>query len=100
MSKPKLRKPKTEYTPPEIARMFGVTRQRVCQWIIEGKLPATRRGWHYYVAAADCHRPPKGKTGPKGPRKRKAKRRARGVDQRARLTSKAANPHELQPTSN
>jgi excisionase family DNA binding protein len=79
MSKPKSRKPKTEYTPPEIARMYGVTRERVRQWIIEGKLPATRRGWHYYVAAADCHRPPKGKTGPKGPRKRKARVRHRGA---------------------
>ena len=58
--------------------MFGVTRQRVCQWISEGKLPAIRRGQYYFVAAADCHRPPKGKTGPKGPRKRKARVQRRG----------------------
>ena len=79
MSKPKSRRAKTEYTPLEIARMFGVTRQRVCQWISEGKLPAIRRGQYYFVAAADCHRPPKGKTGPKGPRKRKARVQRRGA---------------------
>jgi excisionase family DNA binding protein len=72
MSKPK-QKPKAEYTPVEIARMFGVTRERVRQWIVEGRLRATRRGRSYVVKATDCHRPPKRKTGPKGPWKRKAK---------------------------
>jgi excisionase family DNA binding protein len=69
---------KAEYTILDIAGMFGVTRERVRQWIVEGKLPATRRGRNYFVSAADCHRPPKGKTGPKGPWKRKAAGKGRG----------------------
>ena len=78
MTKAKPPRGKPEYTISDIARMFGVTRECVRRWIVEGKLPAVRRGWSYFVKAADCHRPPKGKTGPKGPRKRKArvKRRA------------------------
>jgi len=63
-------KRKPEYKIADITRMFGVTRECVRLWIIEGKMPATRREGTYFVKAADCHRPPKGKTGPKGPRKR------------------------------
>jgi excisionase family DNA binding protein len=78
MTKAKPTKRKSEYTIPDVARMFGVTRECVRQWILEGKMRARRPGWNYFVKAADCQRPPKGKTGPKGPWKRKAKGKHRG----------------------
>lgn len=45
------------YTLPQLARIWGVSRQRVHVWVKEGRIPAIQPGREYLVRAEDARRP-------------------------------------------